>query len=131
MIQLSILSGNSAGTVMVARRFPFCIGRDAGSHLRLDAPGVWERHLELAFALEEGIVAHARTGGLAAVAGSAFERRVLRNGDVLELGAIKIRFSLSAAAQRDFRPREWLTWLVLGGLIAAQVWLIWWLRQAL
>lgn len=131
MIQLTILSGDSAGTVMVARRFPFRIGRDAGSHLRLDAPGVWERHLELACEPDDGIVGYAHGGGMVAVAGAAFQRRTLRNGDVLEMGAIKIRFSLSPTSQRDFRFREWLTWLALGGLMAGQVVLVCWLREAL
>ncbi|MBI3414091.1 MAG: FHA domain-containing protein [Verrucomicrobia bacterium] len=131
MVQLTILSGDSAGTMTVARRFPFWIGRDSGSHLRLDAPGVWDRHLELAWDATGGVVGQALGGGLVAVAGAAFQRRALRNGDVLELGAIKIRFSLSATNQRDFRLREWLTWLALGGLMAGQGLLIWWLREAL
>ena len=131
MIQLTILSGDAAGTVMVARRFPFRIGRAVESHLRLDAPGVWEQHLELACEPDGGIVGHAHGGGLVAVAGTAFERRALHNGDVLELGAIKIRFSLSATSQRDFRLREWLTWLALGGLMTGQALLVWWLREAL
>ena len=131
MVQLTILSGESAGTVKVARRFPFEIGRGADSHLRLDAPGVWEKHLALTLDPIEGIRALIQGEGLVTVAGESFRQRTLRNGDVLEIGALKVQFSLSQTIQRSFRFREWLTWLALGVLVGSQCLLIWWLRDAL
>ena len=131
MVQLTILSGESAGTVMVARRFPFAIGRGADNHFRIDAPGVWEKHLALTLDPAEGVQALRQGDGLAAVAGESFRQRTLRDGDVLEIGAIKIQFSLSQTIQYSFRIREWLTWLALGGLIGSQCLLIWWLRDSL
>ena len=42
MVQLDILSGRKAGTSIVARRFPFHIGRASDSSLSLDDGGVWD-----------------------------------------------------------------------------------------
>ena len=47
MLQLKILSGKTAGTEWVARRFPVRIGRASNSDLRLEDDGVWEEHLYL------------------------------------------------------------------------------------
>ena len=45
----------------------------------------------------------------------------LRNGDLIELGAVKIQFWIAKAEQIRLRWREWLTWLALILLTAAQV----------
>ena len=130
MVQLSILSCESAGTLIVARRFPFAIGRGAESQLQLEAPGIWEKHLTLTFDPSQGIVAEVQGEAMAAIGDEPFRRQALRNGDVIEIGSLKLRFSLSATVQRSFLLREWLTWLALGGLVGGQGWLIWWLRDA-
>ena len=54
---------------------------------------------------------------------------VTRNGDLIELGAVKIQFWIAKAEQIRLRWREWLTWLALILLTAAQVALIYWLPQ--
>jgi hypothetical protein len=54
-------------------------------------------------------------------------RAVLRNGDVISLGALKIRFSLGPVRQSSLAPREWLTWLALAALCLGQVALVYWL----
>ena len=52
MLQICVLSGRKAGTVCVARRFPFGIGRTASMDLCLEDDGVWNRHLLLALTSE-------------------------------------------------------------------------------
>ena len=75
-------------------------------------------------------MAEIQGAALAAIGGESFQRKALRNGDVIEIGFLKLGFSLSATVQRSFLLREWLTWLALGGLVGGQGWLIWWLRDA-
>jgi len=48
----------------------------------------------------------------------------LRNGDIITVGALKIRFSLSPVRQFSLAPREWLTWIALGALCLGQILLV-------
>ncbi|HEX4645592.1 MAG TPA: FHA domain-containing protein [Verrucomicrobiae bacterium] len=116
-----------AGAEWLARRFPTTIGRSAAADFRLEGDGVWEKHLELDLSPSDGFVASAYPNALAAVNGRFFQETVLRNGDILELGSVKLRFWLGETRQRGLRFREWLTWIAFGLIAAGQVWLIYWL----
>ena len=52
------------------------------------------------------------------------ERR-LRNGDVVELGFIKLQFWLGAVRPRSLALAEGLVWLGLVLVAALQAWLLW------
>jgi len=127
MIQLKILSGKMAGTETVARRFPFKIGRSAASDLRLEEDGVWDQHLELAFVASTGFVLTTHPDALAAINGRAFRETVLRNGDELAIGALRIRLWLGETTQASLRLREWLTWAAFALITAGQLVLIYYL----
>jgi pSer/pThr/pTyr-binding forkhead associated (FHA) protein len=113
VVQLDILSGKKAGTTVVARRFPFQIGRAADSPLPLDDAGVWERHGTLAVHHGETIVLSVNEGALATVNGDPVKTAELKNGDVITLGAARVRFTLSPARQRNQTWREAATWIML------------------
>lgn len=127
MIQLKILSGKMAGTETVARRFPFKIGRSASADLRLEEDGVWDQHLELAFVASTGFVLTTHPDALAAINGHPFREAVLRNGDELAIGALRIRFWLGQTTQASLRLREWLTWAAFALITAGQLVLIYYL----
>jgi predicted component of type VI protein secretion system len=124
MIQLRILSGKMAGAEITARHFPFSIGRDAHSHLQLQEDGIWDRHLELSLDRSAGYVLTSSANALAAINGQPFRQAVLRNGDTMEIGPVKIRFWLGAVRQYGLRVREGLVWLAFVLIAAAQVYLI-------
>ncbi|HWF17974.1 MAG TPA: FHA domain-containing protein [Verrucomicrobiae bacterium] len=124
MVQLKIVSGKMAGTEQVARHFPFRIGRSASADLRVEEDGVWDEHLELAFHSTDGFILTAHPNALAAINGQPFREAVLRNGDAIEIGALKIRFWLGATRQSRLGLREWLTWTAFALIIAAQLFLI-------
>jgi len=130
MVQLRVLSGKQAGAVWVARRFPVRIGRAGGAHLRLEDPGVWDRHLVLEFRPEEGVVLTTEPGALASVNHQPAARAVLRNGDTIELGGACLQFWLSDTTQRGLAFREWLTWAGIAAVSLGQVGLIYWLIYA-
>ena len=69
MIQLKILSGKMAGTVTVARRFPFRVGRSPAANLRIEEPGIWDDHLTLSLTAAGQIEATVASGALATVNG--------------------------------------------------------------
>ena len=113
MIQLQSLNGKTAGRQTVVRRFPVRIGRTSSCDVVIEEPGVWENHGTIEARGTE-FVFTAQTPALASVNGEAVGERVLRSGDVLELGSAQLRFGLSPTRPRGMRVREALTW---GGLI--------------
>jgi pSer/pThr/pTyr-binding forkhead associated (FHA) protein len=127
MVQFDILTGKKAGTEWVARRFPFHVGRAAPAGLTLDDDGVWERHVRIDLRPAEGVVSEAAPEALMSVNGQRVEKVVLRNGDILELGSVKLRFGLGPTRQRGLRFREAMTWIALASLCLGQVALIYWL----
>jgi hypothetical protein len=127
MVQLDILTGKKAGTSWVARRFPVRLGRAMGADLQVEEPGVWEQHLELQFVPGEGIVLAPQAEALVTVNGKPAQRQVLRNGDTLDLGGLKLRFWLVRTRQGSMRFREVATWLAIAAISLGQIGLVYWL----
>jgi hypothetical protein len=127
VIQLTALHGKQAGTDWVARRFPVRLGRSAACEVCVEDDGVWDQHAEISLRRAEGFVVRVQGDALAAVNGHSVQEAVLRNGDVIELGAARIRFALSPTRQRSLRLREILTWLALAGLCVGEAALIYFL----
>ena len=124
MIQLRILSGQTAGDIQVVRRFPFRIGRSPGNDLKLDDAGVWDRHLTLEFGKSEGVTMSAAPDAFAAVNEQPVTTARLRNGDIISFGSAKIQFWLAAPRQHGLRLREFSVWLLIATVTAFQFFLI-------
>jgi pSer/pThr/pTyr-binding forkhead associated (FHA) protein len=124
MVQLRVLNGSRAGTAHHARRFPCTIGRAEGDDLRLVEPGVWENHLQLDLAVPDGFRLRRLGHGRASVNGAEFDDHLLRNGDLIELGAAKVQFWLAEVRQTSNRVREALVWFGLIALVLAEAVLI-------
>ena len=124
MVQLKVLSGKQAGLVIVVRRFPFIIGRNPTANLRLEEEGVWDRHLDLNLQMPEGFFLKVHSQARATVNDLPVQQALLRNGDLIAIGPVKIRFWLSETRQLGLGPREFLTWFALGALCAGQLALI-------
>jgi len=129
MVHLEILSGKMAGTQWVACRFPVRIGRAATADLCLEENGVWDQHLELNFDPPRGFMLAVQPDAFAAVNGEPVYETVLRNGDCIEIGCVKLRFWLSEIRQTGLRIRESLTWAALAAITAGQITLIYWLLR--
>lgn len=129
MVLLKVLTGSRAGSSHTARDFPLTVGRSAASLLRLEDPGVWENHLRLDLKFPDGFLLTLQPNAHATVNGQPFTATLLRNGDLIEFGAVKLQFWLAKAEQIRLAWREWLTWLALAALVAAQIALIYWLPQ--
>jgi len=124
MVLLRVLGGKMAGAEITARRFPFHIGRSSDANFQLPEDGVWDRHLELTMEPDAGYVITAQPNALTSVNGEQVQRAVLRNGDVVEIGVVKIRFWLGAVRQYGLRFRESLLWLAFAAIAAVQIALI-------
>jgi pSer/pThr/pTyr-binding forkhead associated (FHA) protein len=127
MIQLNILHGKKAGNQPVGRLFPFRIGRAAGNELQLEDDGVWDQHLTLEFHPQSGFKLSTAPQALATVNGEPVLNTILRNGDIITVGSVKIQFWLAAARQRSLFVREGFVWAVIASVTAIQLALIYWL----
>ena len=128
MVELKIISsGKMAGDSQVIRHFPFCVGRAADANLRLEEPGVWDQHLRFDFDPVQGFLATALGEARATVNGWPIQSVILRNGDTLELGSVKLQFWLAAAAQSKLLVPKLFIWLTLLTVTAAEIALLFWL----
>ena len=124
MLHLRILSGKKAGTEMVARHFPFSIGRADNCDLTLDEPGIWDQHFQIDLNPEDDFVLITNPNTSVIIEGKSLQQTTLRNGETIEIGLAKILFGLSPTRQKSLALREWLTWIALAGLCVAQIALI-------
>ena len=129
MVQIKILSGKKAGTEWSARRFPFKVGRAASNDVQLEDAGVWDKHFEIAPRRDEGFILTAKDQSLVAINGETKPETPLKNGDLIEIGSVKIRFGLAPAKQKSSAVREVLTWTALALVCGAQLALFYWLLQ--
>jgi pSer/pThr/pTyr-binding forkhead associated (FHA) protein len=127
VVQLKILSGKMAGSELVARHFPFRIGRSATANLRVEDPGMWDEHLVLSLTSDSKIELTAQPGALASLNGETITHAALRNGDLIQIGAVQLQFGLSPTRQKGLQGRETLVWSGLALLCLFQVAVIYWL----
>lgn len=127
MIQLKILSGKMAGTSFVARHFPVRVGRADGNDLQLGEPGVWDGHFQITLAGKEGFILETQADALTTVNGQPAQQSHLRNGDLIEIGALKIQFWLTEAPQKALKIREAFVWGMVAAVTLLQLALIYWL----
>jgi len=127
MIQLDILSGKKAGDQTVVRRFPFRVGRTAGNQLQLEDDGVWDQHVVLEFQKKAGFNLATARNALAAVNGAPVQNTILRNGDIITIGSVKLQFWLAAARQGSLLAREFFLWTLIAAVTAAELVLVYWL----
>ncbi len=73
------------------------------------------------------MVLEAEPDALLSVNGAPVKAATLRNGDVITVGALKIRFNFAPVRQASLAIREWATWISLGLLCLGQVALVYWL----
>ena len=114
---------------MVARRFPFRVGRAADSGLRLEDEGVFDRHFRILLKPVEGFFMAGEPNAVTAVNHQTTSEIRLRSGDTIQAGSVAMTFSLSPARQHSLRFREILVWVMLGVLCLAQVAVIYWLLE--
>jgi pSer/pThr/pTyr-binding forkhead associated (FHA) protein len=129
MIQFQILSGKQAGHRWVARRFPVRIGRDVANDLRLEEAGVWDRHCEVRLDAATGFVLAVQSQAILTLNHEPVQTALLRNGDSLELGSVRLRFWLADPVVRTFRVGEWFVWTLVSAIALGEIALICWLLQ--
>ncbi len=113
MLQIRAIAGTRQATVWEAETFPLQIGRSVRSDIRLEEAGVWDEHAEVGFDAEEGFLLNGYAGALLRVNGESVEQVRLRNGDIIELGSVKLQCWLSEVKRRNLSWRERFVWFLL------------------
>ena len=129
MVRLKVLSGKMAGTEHSARHFPFRLGRATMSDLQLEEQGVWDVHAVLTLDTAGTFILRAQSEALLAVNGRPCREAALRNGDEIDLGALKLCFWIGPTRQRSLRLREWLMWSAIVLITLAQLALVYRVAQ--
>jgi hypothetical protein len=119
-----------AGVQCDVRHFPFVIGRSPSSDYRMEEQGVWDQHLRILMHPVNGFMVAVQADAIAAINGQLVREAVLRNGDIISMGASQFRFLLGPTRQRGFKWREYATWLAFAALCISQISLIYWLMSS-
>ncbi|MFO1488296.1 MAG: FHA domain-containing protein [Verrucomicrobiota bacterium] len=128
MIQLKILSGKMAGTTFVARHFPVRVGRQPGMDLQLEEPGLWDEHFQITRMDREGFFLENHPQASTTVNRAAVQQATaLRNGDVVEIGSLKLQFWLDEPRQKTLVAGEAFVWTMVAAVTAVQFAVIYWL----
>jgi FHA domain len=130
MIRLQILSGKQAGQTILARRFPFRLGRNPQSDLPLTDSGVWDDHCRIDYRPPEGFFVVPSPNIETRIDIHPVEKEIrLHNAAELSLGAVRLRFTLADSKPRSLALREGTAWLFLLAVLAVEAWLIFWLPR--
>ena len=122
-----LVSGKKAGVLWIARRFPVRVGRAPGLDLQFEEEGVWDEHFRVDFKGNEGFVLSTTGEALTSINGEPAREALLRNGDIVEAGAVKLQFWLAEARAGGLRAREVATWAGIVAVFLAQIGLLYWL----
>jgi hypothetical protein len=123
MIQLHVLTGGEAGKRVVAKKFPFKVGRHSGNSLVLSDPGVFAEHFEIDLT-SEGFALSSNSDAVVTINSNPGSASLLRNGDVIGCGLAKLQFWLAELPQRGLKVREMATWALIALVAGGQVYLL-------
>jgi pSer/pThr/pTyr-binding forkhead associated (FHA) protein len=129
MVRLRVIAGQRAGEVLAVAQFPAHIGRSSRSDLTFTDPGIWEQHLQLVVDCDAGFTLRVCAPAVASLNGQPVTEAPLRNGDIIDAGALRLQFWLAEPARRSFRAREAITWAALGLLCITQAALVYWMSR--
>jgi pSer/pThr/pTyr-binding forkhead associated (FHA) protein len=124
MILLRILSGKKAGATITIAKLPFQVGRTQSSGLSLDDAGIWEQHFEITWPSATTLQLQSNSKAVTLVNGTKIKEAELHEGDLIEVGAVKMRFGFGPVRQKSLLTRELLTWIGLAALSLGQIALI-------
>ena len=124
MVELAILTGRRAHTVIPVPRLPCVLGR-AEADIALSEPGVAAMHATLRDAGTEGFVLESDASASIYSGGKPLQRLALRDGSVFDLGSIRLQFRIQPSQPRDLRWLEVLAFGLIAVTTATEIaWLL-------
>ena len=114
LAQLAIHTGKRTRQSVALNQFPVLIGRSGDCHLRLEDMGVWDRHAQIDLDRPAGFVLRPASEASTMVNGEPLgESRRLRNGDLIDVGMVRLQFWLGPVRQKRLAVREVIFWLLI------------------
>lgn len=129
MVLLEVLTGPGNNKKFIFQKFPVRIGRSPTSDLKIEAEGVWQQHAQLEFNPSAGFFLRAMSDALVVLNGADVREARLKRGDVIEVGAAKLRFDFAPVRQRGLELREFGVWLLIFVLAGVQLTVVAWLTR--
>jgi hypothetical protein len=129
MVQLKVLSGTQVGLTHSVEQFPCLLGRQSPSNLCFEESGIWDRHVELALHENGSFSLRSFPNASVAINGHNVEQAMLKNGDVIQFGGVKLQFWLAETQQHSLRLREIFSCIGFSAVCLAQVYVIYLLLQ--
>lgn len=128
MFELEVVEGRQSGERTVVRAGTFIIGKNIDADLTLSGAGVWDDHLAVEWS-PGGNPSVRRIGdGLISLNSEPVETAQLRNGDLIRVGAILLRFGSSPVIQKSQALSSALSWVLLGTVLVSELALLFWLK---
>jgi len=129
MVELTILDGPERGRVMTLSRFPARVGRRSEVEGSLTGPGVWDHHFSICEDENRRFKLVVEDGARVSVGGQFVEGISLRNGEVLGVGGLRLRFGLKVPEQRPLETRERAVWVMGAMILLFEGWIIHWVSR--
>jgi pSer/pThr/pTyr-binding forkhead associated (FHA) protein len=123
MVELRLLDSGKPDSSYLIQHFPCVLGRGPNADLRLEEPGVWDNHLQIELD-PDGFLVAAFPEAHTCVNGEPIQRALLKNGDLIEAGGIKLQFWLAQPRQHRLWLRETATWVALVLLSIGEIGLV-------
>lgn len=92
----------------------------------LSGPGVWDHHFDLEVTPQGRVGMRSFGGASVLIDGQAVTEAPLRNGTLLDLAGVRVRFALAPGEQRSLAWRERVFWMAAVALVGVQVGLLIW-----
>jgi hypothetical protein len=124
MVELAILNGRRARTVIPVPRLPCNLGRE-GADIPLPEPGVASLHATLSDAGPLGFTLDANGDASLYADGKQLTKLPLRDGTVFDIGSVRLQFRIQPARPRNLRGLERLAFGLIALTGAAEIgWLV-------
>ena len=106
---------------MPVQHFPCRIGRSSSDDIVIEDAGVWSSHATLQISSTLEIECISNPSSITRINGKPVTWATLHNGDLLELGAVRMWAFLAPAPLPSSRLREAVFWVVVILVLVAQM----------
>lgn len=120
MLEARLLTGSRTGTVIPITRFPFSFGRQ-GTDCVLTEPGVWDRHFTISLGPDRAFELVCAESAVVSSDLRMLTNLCLRNGEIVEAGAVRIEFRLSRTSPRPGGLASGILWGSLGLVVLTEL----------
>jgi pSer/pThr/pTyr-binding forkhead associated (FHA) protein len=115
-----VTDSRGAVTQHIADSFPYIIGRSTDSDLRVEAPGIFEKHASIHAGENARFVIRAEGESFLLRNGESIRSAQLAPGDEITIGSARLLVSLAPARQKSLSRAEFVLWLLLAGVVNAE-----------